>query len=148
MYFTKLKKKIEKYFFDRPKKMFRNFRIFSTNYRFSEIVEKSRKFRDIFFGRSKKYFLKTFFQLFLSFVKYTNIAFQQAIGRLLTPSNHREQAIWVPRPPKLHFTTPQYFNFATSMSRIAFEKSTYNRFWQLLGFEITLWNIPGKVNIL
>ena len=40
-------------------------RLFSKKYRFSEIVEKSRKFRDFFFGWSKKYFSENFFPTFL-----------------------------------------------------------------------------------
>ena len=71
---------------------------------------KIQKFREYFFGATEKYFQENFFRhLFIIFVNYVNVAFQQAIGRHLTPPGRGERAIWVPRPPKMKFT-PSHSN--------------------------------------
>ena len=61
-----------------------------------KFFEKSKMF-EIFehkFSSIEKYFLKNSFQfVFYIFVKCMNVAFQQAIGHLLTPSGGGEQAI-------------------------------------------------------
>ena len=74
------------------------------NFDQNPIQKKSKKV----FGRGNFFPKRFFFQLFFVFVKYMNIAFQQAIGRLLTPSGHRERAVCIPNPQILQVAPPRH----------------------------------------
>ena len=57
---------------------------------FSEISE---NFKQKIFTDRKIFIKKVFLHFVFIFVKYMNVAFQQAIGHLLTPSGRGERAI-------------------------------------------------------
>ena len=92
------KKVSEKYFFEWWKIFDR---IFLTLFgrKFSSDFQKNRD--SFFLSFEKKNRKKMLFFYFFIFVNYMNIAFQQAIGRYLTPFGRGERAIWIPRPFKI-----------------------------------------------
>ena len=77
------------------KSKFSRLKIFKTQNKkngFQEIFEifETQKFSSI----EKIFFKKLFFNVCFISIKYMNVAFQQAIGHLLTPSGRGERAIW------------------------------------------------------
>ena len=102
MYFTKIKqnnkKSFRKIFFDSRKIFGSKCSDFSQIFWKSNMFRKNQKFSSKIFSRVEKYFPRNFFfNRFFIFVKYMNVAFQQATGHLLTPSGRGERAVWVPR---------------------------------------------------
>ena len=86
MYFTKIKK-------DWNKSFFRSTNIFESR--------KCCGFQTFWiFRKLKKKETQNFSSIVFFLVKCMNVAFQQAIGHLLTPSGRGERAIWTPRSQK------------------------------------------------
>ena len=104
----KIKNKIPKIFFDRRNFLglgnFENFCDFHTFWIFRKKIKISETPK---FSSVEKIFSEKLFLFFIS-VKCMNVAFQQAIGHLLTPSGRGERAIWTRRPRKLPFTPPVF----------------------------------------